>query len=331
MLRKKLTALALGAAAAGLGATGLSMAGGVAGATTAPRTALGLCGTKATGPTIKHVVLVMEENQPYGSIIGSSSAPYINSLARACGLATNFHNITHPSLPEYIALTSATDFSQLGKFETDCDPAPGCNTGSQSIFSQVHGTGWKAYNETMATACDKTSSGLYGAKHNPAVYYTDIPAATCKADDLSLGTLASSPFLNAFKSETTAPKFTVVTPNLNDDMHNGTVAQGDTWLKNWMTKFLATSVYKSGDTAVFIIWDEGEGGSFSINEKCYNNTSDPSCHVAALVVAPSVKTGTKVTTFYNHYAFVHTAEQLLGLALLNDAAKAPSMVKAFNL
>lgn len=293
-------------------------------------TATSPCGTVTTKPTIKHVVLIMEENHSYSTIIGSGTgATYINTLAHQCGLATSYRNITHPSLPNYIAITSALPLSKLGPFESDCPPGGSCLSSSQSLFSQVGAHGWKAYDESMPRACDGSTAGTYAPKHNPAIYYTDIPAATCKANDVSLGTLASSPFLKAFGSETTAPKLSVVTPNLNDDMHDGSVAKGDTWLKNWLGKVLATPVYKSGNTAVFVIWDEGEGGSYTIGENCATS-SDVSCHVAAIVVAPSVP-AKSVSTKFTHYSFVRTVEELLGLPLLNQATTAASMVSAFNL
>jgi acid phosphatase len=329
MLQRTLTALAAGTAVVGLAAAGVSVAG-VAGAAVKVPKASGPCGTLTTAPTIKHVVLIMEENHSYNTIIGpNTGAPYINSLAKACGLATAFHNITHPSLPNYIAITSATALSALGPFESDCNPGGSCLSKSQSLFSQVGASGWKAYDETMPSPCYGTTKSSYAPKHNPAIYYTDIPAATCKANDLPLGTLSSSPFLKAFASESTAPKLTVVTPNLNDDMHDGTVAQGDTWLKNWMTKLIATSVYRSGDTAVFIIWDEGENGSYSIGEACAKSP-DVSCHVAAIVVAPSVP-AKSVSTAFTHYSFVRTVEALFKLPTLNQAGSAASMVSAFHL
>jgi acid phosphatase len=289
------------------------------------------CGTLTTAPTIKHVVLIMEENHSYNAIIGvGTGAPYINSLARSCGIATAYHNITHPSLPNYIAITSATTLTGLGAFESDCDPGGACLSHSQNLFSQLGPSGWKAYDESMPSPCDATDADPYAARHNPALYYTDIPANTCSANDLPLGTLSSSPFLNAFSSESTAPKLTVVTPNLNHDMHNGTVAQGDSWLRSWLTMFTATTVYKSGDTVVFIIWDEGgEVGSYAAGEECANS-ADVSCHVPALVVAPSVK-AVSVSTPFTHYSFVRTVEDIFGLPPIGQAGTATSMAAPFKL
>src|SRR5262249_54108194 len=109
------------------------------------------CGTMTTAPTYKHVVWIFMENHSYDSVIGASDAPYINSLAGEAGLATNYHNITHPSLPNYIAATSGLDLASLDPFTGDCDPTGACTTNTQSIFAQ--GESWKAYQESMPTNC----------------------------------------------------------------------------------------------------------------------------------------------------------------------------------
>ena len=76
------------------------------------------------------------ENHSSSAIIGSSQAPYFNTLAKECGLATNYHNITHPRLPNYIAATSGLSYSALRNFLPDCSPKAGCNTPANSIFGQ---------------------------------------------------------------------------------------------------------------------------------------------------------------------------------------------------
>src|SRR5262249_50214783 len=90
------------------------------------QTSAGPCGTLATPPSYTHVIWVWMENHSYDTIIGNSQAPYINTLAGQCGLATNYHNISHPSLPNYIAGTSGLGLSDLKKFDTDCSPSKHC-------------------------------------------------------------------------------------------------------------------------------------------------------------------------------------------------------------
>ncbi len=125
------------------------------------------------------------------------------------------------------------------------------------------------------------------------------------------------------------PAFSFITPNLIDDMHDGTIADGDTWLANNLPAILNSPEYQSGNTAVFITWDEGEGGK--TGENCAANTTDVGCHVATIVISPSTPAGANSATLFNHYSLLGTAEQLLGLPPLGEAASYPTMTAAFNL
>jgi hypothetical protein len=124
------------------------------------------------------------------------------------------------------------------------------------------------------------------------------------------------------------PAFSFVTPNLIDDMHDGTVADGDTWLSNNLPVIFNSSEYQSGNTAVFVTWDEGEGGS---SNDCATNTTDIGCHVASLVISPSTVAGTTSPALFNHYSLLRTAEDLLRLPALGLAGSNQSMASAFNL
>ena len=289
------------------------------------------CGQVTTAPTYKHVIVVMDENQSYNDIIGSSQAPYINSLASECGLASKYHNITHDSLPNYLGITSGLKYQNLLKFDEDCLPSASCEVTGNNIFHQA--SSWKEYAEGMPSNCYKSDSGNYAPKHNPSVYYTDL--SNCSSDDGPLGTASSSPLVTDFSSESTAPAFSYLTGNLCDDMHgasgceSGLIKAGDNWLSTWIPLITSSKVYQDGDTVILLVWDEGAGGS--TGEKCYNNTSDQSCHVPAIVIAPSVKAGTVVSTQFDHYSLLKTSEQLLGLPQIGMAKTATSMESAFNL
>jgi phospholipase C len=259
------------------------------------------------------------ENHSYGDIIGSPQAPYINSLAAKCGLAANYHNISHPSLPNYVGATSGLGLRDLKPFDTDCSPSKHCSTPAPSIFGQ--GETWKAYEESMPSNCDPANSGEYAVRHNPPPYYTTLSG--CAASDVPYGQLAAD------LSGRSLPAFSFITPNLIDDMHDGTIADGDNWLAANLPAILGSPEYRNGSTAVFITWDEGSGGK--TGEDCAANTTDPSCHVATIVISPSTPPGTVSGTLFNHYSLLGTAEQLLGLPKLGLAASYPTMTAAFNL
>lgn len=262
----------------------------------------GPCGTALTPPaTYDHVVWIVMENHAYSQIIGSSSAPYINQLAGECGSATNFTAETHPSLPNYIAMTSGST-----QGIADDNPPSSHPLNVASIFSQLGTGGWRSLEESMPSNCLLTDSGQYAVRHNPAAYYTNI-STDCATYDVPLGT---TPDVSA--------RFTFVTPNTCDDMHDCSVATGDTWLSTFLPKVLSSAQYQAGRTAVFLTWDEDN--NFSGN------------HIATLVMAPSVAPGTTSGTAFNHYSMLRTTEELLGLgSFLGNAATATSMRSAFNL
>lgn len=313
-------ALLLGTAAAVAGAAAPKAAAATTATTATTPSASQPCGAANPHP-YTHVIWIWMENQSYDSIIGSSQAPYINSVADECGLATNYHNITHPSLPEYMAATSGLGYPDLTPFLPDCNPTGTCISAAKSIFAQ--GETWKSYDESMPSNCYRANSGEYAVRHNPAVYYTTL--SSCATNDVPYTQLATDLAGN------TLPAFSFITPNLIDDMHDGTVADGDNWLKANLPTILNSPEYKDGSTAVFITWDEGEGGSYASGEQCATNTTDVSCHVSTLVISPSTPQGTKSGLLFNHYSLLATAEQLLHLPRLGLAASASTMSGAFKL
>jgi hypothetical protein len=296
-----------------------------------------MCGSLTRAPRYRHVVVIFMENASYSTIQSSTSTPYIHSLERACALGTNCHNITHPSLPEYMAATYGGSLAELTPFLPDCTPSLVCQSGSNNIFHQLNAAGrvWKGYAESMPSNCDKANAGFYAPRHNPAVYYTDL--RNCSSRDVPLGTTSNSPLLRNFSSEKTAPAFAWITPNLCHDMHGisgcpaNLLQAGDNWLRTWIPKITSTSVYKKHDKVILLTWDEGEGGQASSGENCATNTSDPSCRVVFIPIAPSVKPGKQVARLLNHWSLLKASEDLLGLPELDQAKTATSLLKAFNL
>jgi len=259
------------------------------------------CGTTATPPsTYDHVVWVVMENHSYSEVIGNASAPYESRLAGQCGSAGRMFAETHPSLPNYIAMTSGSP-----QGITD-DNAPASHPLSvPSIFSLTSG-GWRSLEESMPSNCLLTNSGQYAVRHNPAAYYTNI-RTECGSLDVPLGT---TPDLSA--------RFTFVTPNLCNDTHDCSVQTGDTWLQGFLAKVFGSPQYQGGRTAVFVTWDEDD--------------SSMSNQIPTIVVAPSVPAGAAPTTAFNHYSMLRSTEEMLGLSpLLGEAATAASMRSAFNL
>jgi phosphatidylinositol-3-phosphatase len=318
-VRRLATVITVLSAVMALSGLGIATQSGLAGAAKTATSDGAPCGTMArTATHYSHVIWIWMENNPYTSIVGNPTAPYINFLASECGVATDYHNITHPSLPNYIAATSGLPYAGISQFRGDCNVSATCSTSAPSIFGQ--GETWKSYEENMPSNCFNGNTSLYAIRHNPAPYYTSLSG--CASDDVPYSQLSSD------LAGGTLPAFSFITPNLIDDMHNGTVADGDTWLMQNLPAITSSSEYTSGTTAVFITWDEGEDGT---SNQCANNYTDVGCHVATLVVSPSTVPGTQSMTFFNHYSLLATAEKLLHLPALNQAAGYGNMVSAFNL
>lgn len=267
--------------------------------TTATTNAQG-CGTSNGGGTgkITHVVWVWMENHDYNQVIGNSSMPYVNSLAQNCGLATNFFAESHPSLPNYIAATSG---STQGVGDDSGPSSHPLNVAN--IFSQLPGGESQSLMEGMPSNCFKSDSGNYVVHHNPEAYYTNL-GSDCSSFDAPLGSTVNL-----------SPLFTFISPNLINDQHDGSASQADSFLQSFIPKLQATSQYQAGNTAIFITYDE-------------DSDSGGNNHVATIVVSPY--THAQVSTSFTHYSMLKTAEQLLGVSQLGNAASANSMLSLFG-
>lgn len=273
-----------------------SVLGGSSAATSATASHPSPC-SRATVATYSHVVWIVLENVGY-SVVGSPQAPYLNALTATCGLATNDVAVAHPSLPNYIALTSGSTQGIVDDNEPSAHRLHVAN-----IFSQLRGN-WRALAESMPSPCDRVTSGQYAARHNPAVYYTNLP--DCARHDLSLTTP-----LNL------AAAFTMITPNVCDDMHSCPVSTGDAWLRRYVALIIASPQYRARSLALFITFDE--------------NNQAPSNQVPTIVVAPTVPAGLRVARRFTHYSLLRTTEALLHLGFLGGARTAASLVAPFHL
>jgi phospholipase C len=268
------------------------------------------CGS-ATSTTYRHVIWIWMENRSYASVLGrNGDAPNLARYARQCGVATNYHAVAHPSLPNYIAAVSG------GTRGANSDCAPGdCSLGARSLFGQVTRSRqrWSGYAESMSHNCDHASYGRYAARHNPAVYFTAI-ARQCRRRDVRLGGV-DGPLARALRDRHLAA-FSFVTPNLCHDGHDCATGVADRWLRGWLDRITGSRSYAAGHTAVFVTWDEGVGRGN---------------HVATVVIAPTVPRGSRVATRFSHYSLLRTTEQMLGLPRLGKARTAAGMRSAFRL
>lgn len=283
------------------------------------------CGTLTTPPTkYSHVIWIWMENHSFSQIVGSASAPFINSVIADCGLATNYHNTTHLSLPNYVGAVTGLGLTDLQQFLFDCNPGGACLTTADSIFA--HASSWKVYMESMTSNCQNTDSGTYIVRHNPPLYLSGL--GTCSSFDVPYTQLQTD------LDNGTLPAFAFISPNTVNDMHDGgdpgAIQAGDAWLQTELPKILNSSAYTSGTTAVFITFDEGAGGSAGVD--CAANPTDESCHVATIVISPYTPSGITSKKLYTHLSLLKTTEKMLGIKTkVGITLKVKVMRKGFNL
>ena len=243
-----------------------------------------------------HIAVIVMENEEYGDVIGSPSTPFINRLARTYGLATRAFAITHPSLPNYLALTGGSTFG-IDSDCTDCS-VPGAGLAGQL---QARGIGWKAYMEDLPHPCfTGAGAGEYAKKHDPFVYYRHLRAC---------GRVVPLTQLQADESANALPTFTWITPNLCHDMHDCSPATGDRFLAALVPPLLRSL---GRDGLLFLTWDEG-----SSDDGCCRLASGG--HIATIVAGPGARRGARLHTPIDHYSLLQTVEDLLGLPRLGGA------------
>jgi hypothetical protein len=238
-------------------------------------------------PRPDHVVVAVFENKKANSILGSSQAPYINSLANAGAKFTQSFAIEHPSEPNYLDLFSGAN---QGVTDDSCPHTFGtANEGAQLIAAGLSFTG---YSEDLPSAGSTVcTSGGYARKHNPWVNFSNVPAAS------------NQPF-SAFPTDfTQLPTVSWVVPNLCNDMHDCTVATGDAWLQNHLDAYAQWA--KTHNSLLIVTFDEDDGSAGN--------------NIATLFYGQQVKTGT-YTEHVDHFDMLRTLEDMYGLPYAGAAA-----------
>jgi hypothetical protein len=250
-------------------------------------------------PKPDHIIIVIEENHSYNQIIGSSAAPYINGLVNdtLTALFTQSYGITHPSQPNYLWLFSGDNQGSTGDGYPPGQPNTPfttANLGAELLQASLTFVG---YSEDLpSVGYNGSSSGKYYRKHNPWVNWqgsgvNGIPSSL------------NVP-LTAFPNDySTLPTVSFVIPNQNNDMHDGSVSTGDTWLKNNLDGYIQWA--KAHNSLFILTTDEDDGSSGN--------------HIATLIVGQLVKGGSYSINI-NHLNILSTIEELYGLNYAGSSA-----------
>lgn len=267
-------------------------------------------------PSSRHVVWVMEENQSYSTVVGATGVwPNLNALIAAGALPTNYYANAHPSIGNYFMLTTGqlltADDSSTEVFNVD-------NVARRMLAANIP---FRVYAEGITQGYVGGDEGLYLIRHNPFAMLRDV------ASNKTVANAVIWPFTQ-FEMDAASgklPAFSYIVPDVNDDAHNGTPQQADTWLEANVVKPLeATAAFQAGGDGVLIVdFDEAED----------SDTTNGGGHVAPVLWGPIVKAGYRQqsTTVYQHQSMLRTFMELLGLPNpMGAAADAPDMAEFFK-
>ena len=249
-------------------------------------------------PNFTHVVVVVFENHESAAIVGNPDAPTFNALSTQYASLTAYHGVTHPSLPNYLALVSGSTHG----ITNDCTS---CIVKAKSLADSLDAAGktWKTYAEDLPSAgYTGAFSGYYAKKHDPFLYFQNIASLRRRrAHVVPFTRLAGD--LAAHR----LPNFSLIVPNLCNDMHDCSVATGDAWLKAHIAPLVSSSQLRGG--VVFVVFDEGttdKGGGG---------------HIDALALGPTVKARSVFAKATNHYGLLRTIEDAWHLPRLGLSAR----------
>ncbi len=260
-----------------------------------------------TVPNSNHVLIVLEENHGYSSVIGNSSMPYLNSLAKKYGLATQYYANTHPSIGNYFVLT-------MGQVITNNDSL--CSTVTQDNVVRhllTAGKTFKSYAESLPyagyTGC---SHYPYVKRHNPLAYFSDVANSSDKNKLVPFSRFSSDLANHAL------PEYSFIVPNLLHDAHDGSLSAADSWLKTNIAPLIASTTFQK-DGILIIVFDE------SIDTDVQHGGGK----VVSVVIGPKVKPGYRSTVLYQHQNTLKTLMKALGVSSFPGAAGGAASMSDF--
>jgi phosphatidylinositol-3-phosphatase len=252
----------------------------------------------------RHLIVVIEENHSFGQIIGSPAAPFINHLAARGTLLTDYHAITHPSLPNYVALLSG----RTGPIRSDCVR---CTIFGPTLVDQLQArrVSWAAYLQGLPRPCSTAASaGAYTEAVDPFMHAARVRDAPGRCDWVL-------PFsrLHADLVGRRLPTVSFVVPDLHHDMHSGSVRAADAWLRRLVGELQANPVWRQ-DTRVVVTFDES---NFRDVRSCCAGLGRGG-RIPTIVAGPEVTPGRDPTP-YTHYSLLRSIEAAFGLPFLGHA------------
>lgn len=266
------------------------------------------------------VFTIVFENHGAGAVLDGTN-PYITKLAERYATGDAYLANVHPSLPNYLMMTSG---SAQGVGD-DAEPAKHPLAGTDNLGAQLDAANvpWRAYMEDMGEPCKMVNDGEYAVRHNPFVYYTSLTKdkASCEehivdmADNLDAD-LADNEY-----------KFMWITPNLCNDMHDCPPSTSDEWLSRIIPKIMDSPGYRAGG-AIFLLWDEGSTDASYVASYVFKV---PQNVPFILVSEHLVSKGFQSNTTYGHDSYLATMEDLFGMPRLPTTVDSTPMADFFGM
>jgi phosphatidylinositol-3-phosphatase len=285
----------------------------------------GIATPPSPGPhAMKTVFVIVMENKNWDQIEGNPSAPYLNeTLLPTASFARNHSNSgLHPSEPNYLWLEGGTHYG----ISDDDDPARHHLPNRDHLVSLLEQSGisWRAYEEGIdSTECPVRSHGLYGAKHDPFVFFDDVTDGIDPASKHCIEHIRPLPQLATDLMNDAVARYDFITPDTCNDMHDSSgcatddpITNGDRWLADWVPRIQQSRAYSDGGV-IFITWDESEEGDHPIG---------------LIVASPLAKGGGYSNAIpYSHGSLLRSVQEILGVGpLLCDAANATALSDLFR-
>jgi hypothetical protein len=265
---------------------------------------MGRASSQNAVPSISRVVVIVFENEEFDQVIGSPEAPTFNRLSARYALLTSYHGVAHPSLPDYLALVSGSTQGVT----SDCTS---CQVTARNLADTLERARkkWKTYAEGLPRpGFTGAWRGRYAKKHDPFLYFEDVATRPDRLHRIVP--------LTRFSGDLGAnrlPDFSLVVPDLCHDMHDCSVATGDSWLRSFLQPLLRSTALEHG--VVFVVFDEGVAG----------DAAGGGGHVPAVVIGPLVRTGARAAAPVDHYGLLRTIEDAWGLPRLGRSRNATSI------
>jgi hypothetical protein len=213
-------------------------------------------------PRFAHVVVVIEENHSYAAVLGpQSTAPYLTALAAQGASFTQSFAITHPSQPNYLALFSGSTQGVVDDLAPAGVPFSAVNLASELA---ARGLSFAGYSQSLpAVGFEGTSfstvahENQYVRKHNPwCNWQTSQPGPNQLLPTVNLPFEHHFP-IAAGDNFAALPTVAFVVPDERYDMHDGTIAAADSWLRQNLAAYALWA--QTHNSLLIVTWDEDDG------------------------------------------------------------------------